>query len=67
MIKIKFFNSNTEAELAKNLLKVNGIESSVNRMGIEFPGDRGDSFGAELFVAEKDTEKAGEILEIYGK
>ena len=65
MIKIKFFNSITKAELAGNLLKSNSIESSVNRLGIEFPGDRGDSFGAELFVDEKDFNKAKEILETY--
>jgi len=65
MIKIKFFNSITEAELAKNLLKGNGIESLVHRKGIEFPGDLGDSYGAELFVTKNNIEKAKEILEIY--
>ena len=65
MIKIKFFNSITEAELAKNLLKRNEIESMVHRKGIEFPGDMGDSYGAELFVGEKNAEKAKEILETY--
>lgn len=65
MIKIKFFNSITEAELAKNLLKEHGIKGLVQKRGIEFPGDMGDSYGAELLVAEKDFEKAKEILEIY--
>ncbi|MFH1780699.1 MAG: DUF2007 domain-containing protein [Candidatus Nealsonbacteria bacterium] len=64
-IIIKRFNSIVEAELAKNLLKENGIESLVRRRGIRFPGDMGDSFGADLFVNKKDAEKAKEILEIH--
>ncbi|MFH1170290.1 MAG: DUF2007 domain-containing protein [Candidatus Vogelbacteria bacterium] len=64
MHKIKFFNSIVEAELAKNLLKENGVESSVQKRGIEFSGDMGDSFGADLFVSEKDVLKANELLEM---
>ena len=65
MRKIKFFNSIAEAELAKNLLKESGVESSVQRRGVEFPGDMGDSYGADLFVAENDIVKAKGILEIH--
>jgi len=64
MIKIKFFNSIVEAQLLGNLLKEHGIENWVQKRGLEFPGDLGDSYGAELLVAEKDVEKAREILEI---
>ena len=64
MIKIKFFNSIVEAELAKNLLEQNKIEGIVRRRGLEFPGDLGDSYGADLFVTQKDVEKAKELLEI---
>ena len=64
MIKIKFFNSIAEAELTKGLLKENGVESIVQRRGVEFPGDMGDSYGADMFVAEKDVRKAKEILKI---
>jgi len=64
MIKIKFFNSIVEAQLSGNILKECGIENLVQKRGLEFPGDLGDSFGAELIVAEKDAEKAREILEI---
>lgn len=64
MKKIKFFNSIAEAGLAKNLLKENGIESSIQNNGVEFPGDLGDSYGADLFVADRDLEKAKDILEI---
>jgi len=67
MIKIKYFNSITNAELARNFLKESGIETSVNRLGIRFPGDMGDSYGADLSVAEKDFEKAKEILETYAE
>lgn len=62
MEKIKYYNSIAEAELAKNLLMGNGIESSVQKRGVEFPGDMGDSYGADLSVAEKDIVKAQEIL-----
>lgn len=63
MIKIKFFNSIVAAELAGNLLKENGIKNMVQKRGMDFPGDLGDSYGADLFVAEKDVEKAKELLE----
>jgi len=62
MKKIKFLNSIAEAELVKNLLKEQGIEASVQRRGLQFPGDLGDSYGADLFVPEKDVEKAKDIL-----
>ena len=64
MEKVKFFNSIVEAELAKNLLKESNIESSIQRRGVQFPGDMGDSYGADLLVDEKDVEKVKEILEI---
>ena len=67
MIRIKFFNSIVEAELAKNLLKEYKIDAFVERKGIEFPGDLGDTYGAELFVGEKDVERAKEILESYNE
>lgn len=66
MIKIRFFNSIAEAELTRNLLKGHGIEAFVERKGLEFPGDLGDSYGAELRVAESDVEKAKEVLDDYG-
>lgn len=66
MIKIRFFNSIAEAELTKNLLKEHGVEAFVERKGVEFPGDLGDSYGAELRVAERDAEKAEEVLNDYG-
>jgi hypothetical protein len=64
MIKIKFFNSILEAQLAGNLLKEHGIQNWVQKRGMEFPGDLGDSYGAELSVMEKDIKNAKEILEI---
>ena len=62
MAKVKFFNSILMAEAAKNLLKEHGIEALVQKRGLEFPGDLGDSYGADLFVTEEDIEKAKEIL-----
>lgn len=67
MVKIKFFDSIIEAELAKNLLKEFKIESVVQRKGLKYPGDMGDSYGADLFVTEKDIDKAKELLEISEK
>lgn len=60
MNKIKTFKSVMEAELAKNLLKENGIESIVQKG--TFAGFS-DAQVADLFVSEKDIEKANEILE----
>jgi len=62
MEKIKFLNSIAEAELIKNLLKEHGINASVQKRGLQFPGDLGDSYGADLFVPEKDLERAKDIL-----
>ena len=62
MEKITFFNSIAEAELAKNLLKESGIESMVEKRGLQFPGDMGDSYGADLFVNQNDLEKSKVIL-----
>jgi len=63
LIKLKRFNSITEAGLTKNLLKSHNIQAQVANSGIEFPGDRGDAFGADLLVQEENFEKAKEILE----
>lgn len=65
MIKIRFFNSIIEAQLAGNLLKKQGIENFVQKRGLEFPGDLGDSYGAELLVNEKDVQQAKEVLDAY--
>ncbi len=63
-VKVKNFNSNMLAESAKNLLKEHGIESIIKvEGGIEFQGALGDSFGADLYVLDKDYEKAKEIIE----
>lgn len=64
MKKIAFFNSIAEAGLAKNVLKEHNIESLVQRRGLEFPGDLGDSFGADLLVGEQNAKKAKQILEL---
>jgi len=60
---IKRFNSIAEAELAKNLLEKHGIIAMLKNKGLEFPGDLGDSYGADLFVTEKDLKEAREIVE----
>src|SRR3989344_2084334 len=64
LVFLKFFNSTTEAELAKNLLEIQGIITIINKKGVEFPGDMGDSYGADLLVSEKDFKKAKIILNI---
>lgn len=62
MIKLKFFNSIVAAELASNLLKESGIKNMLQKRGLEFSGDLGDSYGADLFVEEKDVKSAKECL-----
>lgn len=63
IVNIKKFNSIAEAELAKNLLEKRGIIAMLKNKGVEFPGDMGDSYGADLFVAGKDMKEAKKILE----
>ena len=60
---LKRFNSNTLAETAQNLLKSYGITSFLKvEGGVRFRGDLGDIYGADLYVSEKDYEKAKEII-----
>ena len=63
MILVNHYNSITEAELAKNVLKEHKIECMLKNQGIRYPGDFGDSFGADIYVADRDAEMAKEILE----
>ncbi|MCX6702270.1 MAG: hypothetical protein NTW60_00105 [Candidatus Wolfebacteria bacterium] len=61
------FNSIAEGELAKNLLLGHGIKCLFQKRGLEFPGDLGDSYGADLFVLEKDAQKAKKVMDSIGK
>jgi len=63
-IKIKYFNSIGEAELAKALLTENGIEGMLQKNDRGFLDSSGDLMGATLFVMDKDLEKAKKILKI---
>ncbi len=62
MVKLHFFNSVAEAELASNLLKEQGIKNMIQKRYVDVL--RADGDGADLFVAVADFEKAKEILEI---
>ena len=63
-ILLKKFNSNLLAKSAQNLLKKYGIASILKvEGGIEFRGALGDSYGADLYVLEKDYKKAKQIIE----
>lgn len=63
-ILLKKFNSNLLAESAQGLLKNCGIASTIRvEGGIEFRGALGDSYGADLYVLEKDYKRAKEIIE----
>lgn len=61
---LKSFDSFMEAELIKNLLAKYNIKSFIQRKGLA-PGVLGNAEGAGvcLFVAEKDIDKAKQILE----
>jgi len=62
VVKLHFFNSVAEAELASNLLKEQGIKNMIQKRYVDVL--RADGDGADLFVAVADFEKAKEILEI---
>jgi len=63
-ILVKKFNSNLLAESIQSLLKSHGIASTLRvEGGIEFRGALGDSYGADLYVLEKDYERAKKIIE----
>ena len=61
-ILLKNFNTVIEAESAKNLLEQHNIKSIIQRKGPTAWGNV-DVDGADLFVAEKDVDKAKEVLE----
>ena len=63
-VRLKNFGTYAEAELAKNLLEKLGVKARVqkgnnlNTLG-EYTGFGGD---ADLFIFEKDFDKANDIL-----
>lgn len=61
-IIVKSFNIVAEAESAKNLLEQHDIKSIVQKKGPTAWGNV-DADGADLFVAEKNVNKAREVLE----
>ncbi|MFA4998562.1 MAG: DUF2007 domain-containing protein [Candidatus Paceibacterota bacterium] len=62
-VLLKKFNSNLLAESVQILLKSCGIASIIKvQGGIEFRGALGDSYGADLYVLEKDLKRAKEII-----
>ncbi|MFA6422152.1 MAG: hypothetical protein WCV92_02035 [Candidatus Buchananbacteria bacterium] len=61
---LKYFESIMETEVAKNILDSNGIKSMLEKSGIHFPGDGGDSMGAGLYVSEENLNKAKELLNL---
>lgn len=62
---LKHFNSIVLAKLAKNMLEIKRVKSVLRNTGLEFPEDLGDSYGADLYVPEKQFKKAKEILETF--
>jgi len=63
-ILLKKFSSNLLTEATQNLLKSNGIVSIIKiEGGISFRGALGDSYGADLYVLEKDYKRAKQIIE----
>ncbi|OHB21142.1 MAG: hypothetical protein A2939_01030 [Parcubacteria group bacterium RIFCSPLOWO2_01_FULL_48_18] len=64
-VLIRRFISIAEAKIAKHTLESQGIKSNVLNSGVEFPGDLGDSYGADLYVWPNDLDKAKEIVDNY--
>ena len=60
--KIKNFNTEMEAELAKNMLQAHGIKSRVQTIGVHSSGIPNDRYGADLIVLQKDFNQATELL-----
>ncbi len=60
---LKRFSSITEARLIKNLLAERGIISIIANSGVEFGGDLGDNFGADVLVPSRALERAKELIE----
>jgi len=63
MIKIKSYSTTIEAELAKRFLEAEGVKAVISgsdpmRPYLEW------SMGVDLFIEEKDIERARDILEI---
>ncbi len=64
LVCIKVYNSRAEAELAKGLLKENGIKAMV--VAIDTAGQVAWQWAAgqtKLFVREKDVEEASRLLQ----
>ena len=63
---IKNFSTIIEAEMAKGFLEANEIKSVIQKDASISGGGvaAGSGVGVNLFVLEKDVEKAKELLEI---
>jgi len=61
---LKFYFSVAEAELAKNILEKHGIVAILQKRGAKYPGDMGDSYGADILVVDRDVVRAMKILGI---
>jgi len=62
-VLLKKFNSNMLAEAAQQLLKSHGLASVIKVRGaVAFRGFLGDNYGADLWVLERDFEKAKKII-----
>jgi len=56
------FNLEYEAEIAKGLLKSEGIEAVIMNVNSPYPGITMGRHGVELMVADEDLEAAKKIL-----
>lgn len=63
-IIIKNFATEIEAELAKNLLRSQGIKCMVQMQGVSSSGIPNDRFGADLVILKKDTDRVTQLLGI---
>jgi len=62
-VLLKNFMSTMDAEMAKGLLEANNIKCTIQREGI--CAYQGGETPASVFVAEKDFDKASEIIKEF--
>lgn len=67
MVLLEEYDTPQEAYIVQGMLEANGIDASVsdNSFSSVFPAPDAGTGSVQLFVAEKDVEKARELLRLH--